>query len=163
MSEQIGKLHVEDSKVFLCRFKEGKFQEGRPIKRKQLNEDLQKIFDEGRNKLHGEWVEFDWTGQATNIRPTETPESMREKSPARKDTQKDVRQKDKLSTEIFHNPYNFIQAPNRDKSHNELGDANPQGHHRYHEDHYTGWIDVKLKTVDTVADSRCFDRKTSSR
>lgn len=48
--------------------------------------------------------------------------------------------------EDFHNPYNFVPALPRNKANNDLGDHKPVGHHAYHNDHYSGWIEVELTT-----------------
>jgi CRISPR-associated protein (TIGR03986 family) len=45
----------------------------------------------------------------------------------------------------FHNPYNFIPAPPR-VTDGPLADAPPVGHHRYHQDHWSGTISVQLTT-----------------
>ena len=50
----------------------------------------------------------------------------------------------------FHNPYNFVPAPKRNRKHSELGDAAPAGHHRYHEDRWSGTITVRLKAKTPV-------------
>ena len=47
----------------------------------------------------------------------------------------------------YHNPYNFIPAPQRHQVTGELGDRPPTGHHRYHERHYSGRIGVRLEVV----------------
>lgn len=52
--------------------------------------------------------------------------------------------------EAFHNPYNFVPALPRHKeevNQTELGDHEPQGHHAYHPDHWSGWIEVQLTTA----------------
>lgn len=49
---------------------------------------------------------------------------------------------------VFHNPYNFVPAPQRNGINGELGDHKPVGHHVFHPDHYTGVIRVKM-TVKT--------------
>jgi hypothetical protein len=47
----------------------------------------------------------------------------------------------------FENPYNFVPAPPRtDTNQSDLGDHAPKGHHRYHEDHWSGRISVCLTT-----------------
>ncbi len=47
----------------------------------------------------------------------------------------------------FHNPYNFVPALPRDKINNDLGDHEPKGHHAYHDNHYSGWLEVELTTA----------------
>ncbi len=49
----------------------------------------------------------------------------------------------------FHNPYNFVPAPPRDRVTDELGDLEPIGHHVLHSDRFTGVIRVKM-TVKTL-------------
>jgi CRISPR-associated protein (TIGR03986 family) len=44
----------------------------------------------------------------------------------------------------FHNPYNFVPAPPRDRVTGELGDAEPVGHHCYCPDRFSGVIRVRL-------------------
>ena len=46
----------------------------------------------------------------------------------------------------FHNPYNFIPALPRDDINGELGDKSPAGHHRFHEELWSGRITASLKT-----------------
>jgi len=46
----------------------------------------------------------------------------------------------------FHNPYNFIPAPPRHLTHEDLGDHEPAGHDRYYENLWSGRIAVKLTT-----------------
>lgn len=50
---------------------------------------------------------------------------------------------------MFHNPYNFIPALPREDipDGNDLKDAPPKGHDRYHPDHWSGRIRVKMTTV----------------
>ncbi|NMG59189.1 TIGR03986 family CRISPR-associated RAMP protein [Geitlerinema sp. P-1104] len=47
----------------------------------------------------------------------------------------------------FHNPYNFVPALPRNNIAGELGDRKPIGHGRYHANHWTGRIAVKLTTI----------------
>jgi CRISPR-associated protein (TIGR03986 family) len=49
----------------------------------------------------------------------------------------------------FHNPYNFIPAPPRPRTHTELDDARGSltGHGRYHEEKWSGRISVTLTTA----------------
>lgn len=47
----------------------------------------------------------------------------------------------------FHNPYNFIPAPPRPTDAADLGDAEPVGHDRYHDDRWSGRIEVQLTTA----------------
>ncbi len=47
----------------------------------------------------------------------------------------------------FHNPYNFVPSLPRNEVNNDLGDKEPIGHHAYHENHYSGWIEVELTTA----------------
>jgi CRISPR-associated protein (TIGR03986 family) len=49
--------------------------------------------------------------------------------------------------EAFHNPYNFVPALPREHVNNDLGDHEPRGHHAYHNKHWSGWLDVELKTA----------------
>jgi CRISPR-associated protein (TIGR03986 family) len=46
----------------------------------------------------------------------------------------------------FENPYNFIPAWPRETASGELADRAPLGHHRYHPDHWSGRITVRLTT-----------------
>lgn len=49
----------------------------------------------------------------------------------------------------FHNPYNFVPAPERNKNNQpitgELGDREPCGHDRYYSDKYSGKLHVKMR------------------
>jgi CRISPR-associated protein (TIGR03986 family) len=47
----------------------------------------------------------------------------------------------------FHNPYNFIPAPLRNREDSELGDHRPAEHGLYHADLWSGQITVKLTTI----------------
>ncbi len=44
----------------------------------------------------------------------------------------------------YHHPYYFVPMPPRDVTHPELGDHEPVGHHRLHEDLWTGTIDLQV-------------------
>jgi len=46
----------------------------------------------------------------------------------------------------FHNPYNFVPTLPRNST-GDLGDHAPLGHHVYHPEHYSGWIEVEMETV----------------
>jgi len=46
----------------------------------------------------------------------------------------------------FENPYNFVPAPGRTPADVDLGDHLPKGHHRYHSDHWSGHIQVRMIT-----------------
>jgi CRISPR-associated protein (TIGR03986 family) len=52
-----------------------------------------------------------------------------------------------VNPNIFHNPYNFVPALPRNNITGELGDRKPIGHGRYHTNHWTGRIAVKLTTI----------------
>ncbi|TVQ16295.1 MAG: TIGR03986 family CRISPR-associated RAMP protein, partial [Leptolyngbya sp. DLM2.Bin15] len=52
-----------------------------------------------------------------------------------------------VSSDKFHNPYNFVPALPRDGVRGELGDREPKGHGRYLPNRWTGRIAVKLTTV----------------
>ncbi|MCC5900276.1 MAG: TIGR03986 family CRISPR-associated RAMP protein [Phormidium sp. BM_Day4_Bin.17] len=52
-----------------------------------------------------------------------------------------------VNPKVFHNPYNFVPALPRNNITGELGDRKPIGHGRYHANHWTGRIAVKLTTI----------------
>ncbi|TAN98154.1 MAG: TIGR03986 family CRISPR-associated RAMP protein, partial [Phormidium sp. SL48-SHIP] len=52
-----------------------------------------------------------------------------------------------VNPNVFHNPYNFVPALPRNNITGELGDRKPIGHGRYHANHWTGRIAVKLTTI----------------
>ncbi|MBL8924639.1 MAG: hypothetical protein JNM77_00160 [Pseudonocardia sp.] len=52
-----------------------------------------------------------------------------------------------MSTKTFHNPYNFIPALPRTDLPAGLADGPPPGHHRWHDDRWSGEIDVRLEVV----------------
>jgi len=67
-----------------------------------------------------------------------------------------------VSTEYFHNPYNFVPAVPRDDAENtELGDRNPlkigMGHGVYQRDRWSGRIAVTLKTKTPLLIPDIFD------
>ncbi len=51
------------------------------------------------------------------------------------------------ATATFHNPYNFVPAPPRNRRDAELGDRRPEGHHRLKPSRYTGRIRVRMTAV----------------
>ncbi|MGH9959626.1 MAG: hypothetical protein ACREBC_21280, partial [Pyrinomonadaceae bacterium] len=68
------------------------------------------------------------------------------------------RRQQTLNTEMkeeFHNPYNFIPAPDRERIEGELGDHSPHGHDCYHSNLFSGKLRVKLlvKTPLLIPDS----------
>ncbi|NJL99417.1 MAG: TIGR03986 family CRISPR-associated RAMP protein, partial [Synechococcaceae cyanobacterium SM2_3_2] len=91
---------------------------------------------------------------------------------------KQVRERGKAWIELpegdFHNPYNFIPAPPRNVEDPHLGDHHPVGHGSYHLDHFSGRIEVTLKTItpllipdaatatEIVTDHKLFDVRMGS-
>jgi CRISPR-associated protein (TIGR03986 family) len=80
-------------------------------------------------------VEFEWRG---------SPKDVREASDA---AVANFAEQERRRRVGFYNPYNFIPAPRRKQNDPHLGDRAPLGHHRYFDEHYTGWLQVTLTTA----------------
>jgi CRISPR-associated protein (TIGR03986 family) len=104
-------------------------------------------------------VDAGWVEEATPAAKTPLPAPRRESQDlTAQRTQPRPTQEQRMPGE-FHNPYNFVPAPPReprearpykfdDVPPGGLGDEPPAGHHRYHEERYSGTIRVNM-TVET--------------
>lgn len=100
-----------------------------------LTKSLYDEFNADPNKLKDRDVEFELdNGQPCRVCPVgeEFQDTPRPKT---------------VKSDHFHNPYNFVPAPRRDKISGNLADGKPVGHGRYHHDRWTGRIAVKLTTI----------------
>jgi len=131
------------------------------VKNEHLSDPLKAEVDKLRTqkKAFRLLVDFDLSGgQPVNIRkspdaPPPTPEPARGHQPhqsrgPRRGPAAPAAAPARV-TNGFHNPYNFVPAPSREKlgAEHPLGDGAPCGHHRYEAERITGWIDVALETV----------------
>jgi len=83
---------------------------------------------------------------ASQVRPPQSAASPRGQhgSSRPQSSQKHSSQSPVSLPPAFHNPYNFVPAPPRNKAQGDLGDQRPTGHHVYHPERYTGVIRVKM-------------------
>jgi len=93
-----------------------------------------------------------WSGETPSHDSSRKPQQHRGQDKyARNNRQQGSRMQSRQAPfqekEAFHNPYNFVSVLPRNKVINDLGDSEPKGHHAYHDDHWSGWIDIQLTTA----------------
>ncbi len=92
-------------------------------------------------KKGGEW-------QASGIQPQPPRPKAHQNRNTRNFQQQRRGYNNQQQQPAFHNPYNFVPSLPRDKIiNNDLGDHEPIGHHAYHDNHYSGWLEVELTTA----------------
>lgn len=75
-----------------------------------------------------------------------TPKSFNKKDSHKQKSSFQTKQKiNKDYPKNFHNPYNFVPAPPRDRNDDELGDRSPVGHDHYRKAYFSGKLTIKLK------------------
>ncbi|RKZ90015.1 MAG: TIGR03986 family CRISPR-associated RAMP protein [Candidatus Parabeggiatoa sp. nov. 1] len=132
-----------------------------------LSSDLEATFKANSDELNGMEVHYEmesgkvskiwkkggkWQGEI--VKPsyaTATPQRKPQQGQGRfarpQGSQGQPRHQPYQTTEAFHNPYNFVPALPRKQVNNELGDHSPLGHHVYHTELWSGWIQVELTTA----------------
>jgi CRISPR-associated protein (TIGR03986 family) len=124
-----------------------------------LSSDLEAIKNSNPKELNGLEVHYEMTnGKVSKIwkKGSEWQASGIQSQPRRQvDTHRNTRNnyqqnrrpRQQQLNKDFHNPYNFVPSLPRDKINNDLGDHEPLGHHAYHDNHYSGWLEVELTTA----------------
>jgi len=135
-----------------------------PVSEKVLSNDLLPIFKKMPDDLNNEQVKYEmdkglvskvwkhdgeWQGQTPKPSYANPRYQSQAQRGQRHQRQREMKKPPRTAAlpEAFHNPYNFVPALRRDKINNELGDAAPKGHHAYHPNHWSGWVEVELKTA----------------
>ncbi len=133
----------------------------RAVSERILSNDLVSLFKKTPDQLEGLEVEYalekgilakvwkkggKWEGNSQGAPPRQ-PMRRDRMDQRRRRAQGSRYQQLTKTQEAFHNPYNFVPALPRNQVKNDLGDHAPRGHHAYHPDHWSGWLEVQLTTA----------------
>ncbi|HEW98077.1 MAG: TIGR03986 family CRISPR-associated RAMP protein [Candidatus Parabeggiatoa sp. nov. 3] len=139
-----------------------KGSELRPVTEKTLTSELVPLLNKTPDDLKDIEVEYEmekgivrkvwkkggeWSGEIASYASPRKPQARQDRSARNRPQGMQPRQAPFQDKEAFHNPYNFVSVLPRSKVINDLGDSEPKGHHAYHDDHWSGWLDIQLTTA----------------